>query len=63
MKNGDLLYQKAPGILRELVRILQEEDGEQFVRLTNNLLSRLRSLPGQPIEIPDDVFLTEKDLC
>lgn len=63
LKNSDLLYQKAPGILKELVRVLQEEEGEQLVQLVNNLLSLLRGLPGQPIEIVDDIFLTKDDLC
>ncbi len=62
LKNGELLHQKVPGILKELIRILQEEDGSNLVQKVNNLLACLRNLPGQPITVPDDVFLTEDDL-
>lgn len=62
LKNGELLHQKVPGILKELIRILQEEDGSNLVQKVNNLLACLRNLPGQPITVPDDIFLTEDDL-
>ncbi len=62
LKNGELLHQKVPGILKELIRILQKEDGDEVVQKVNNLLACLRNLPGQPITVPDDVFLTEDDL-
>ena len=62
LKNGELLHQKVPGILKELIRILQEEDGDEVVQKVNNLLACLRNLPGQPITVPDDIFLTEDDL-
>ena len=62
LKNGELLHQKVPGILKELIRILQEKDGRNLVQKVNNLLACLRNLPGQPITVPDDVFLTEDDL-
>lgn len=63
IKNGDLLHQKVPGILKELIRVLQEEENGKLIRAVNDLLTRLRSLPGQPITVPDDVFLTAEDLC
>lgn len=63
IKNGDLLHQKVPGILKELIRVLQEEGGDKLIQAVNDLLTRLRSLPGQPITVPDDVFLTAEDLC
>lgn len=63
LNNGQLLHQKVPGILKELIRVLQEEKGEYLVQKVNNLLTCLRSLPGQPIPVPDDVFLTIDDLC
>ena len=62
LKNGELLHQKVPGILKELIRILQEENDSNLVQKVNNLLACLRNLPGQPITVPDDVFLTEDDL-
>jgi len=51
------------GILKELIRVIQEEQGDQLIQMTNDLLNRLRRLPGKPIEIADDIFLTKKDLC
>lgn len=63
LNNGRLLHQKVPGILKELIRVLQEEGGDSLVQKVNNLLLCLRSLPGQPIPVPDDVFLTTDDLC
>ena len=62
LKNGELLHQKVPGILKELIRILQEENDSNLVQKVNNLLACLRNLPGQPITVPDDIFLTEDDL-
>lgn len=62
LNNGRLLHQKVPGILKELIRVLQEEKGDSLVQKVNNLLLCLRSLPGQPIPVPDDVFLTPDDL-
>lgn len=62
LNNGQLLHQKVPGILKELIRVLQEEGGDSLVQKVNNLLLCLRSLPGQPIPVPDDVFLTPDDL-
>ncbi len=62
LKNGELLHQKVPGILKELIHILHEENGDEVVQKVNNLLACLRNLPGQPITVPDDIFLTEDDL-
>lgn len=62
LKNGELLHQKVPGILKKLIRSLQEKDGSNLVQKVNNLLACLRNLPGQPITVSDDVFLTEDDL-
>jgi len=63
LSSSGLLRQKAPGILKELIRVIQEEQGDQLIQMTNDLLNRLRRLPGNPIEIADDIFLTKKDLC
>ena len=62
LKNADLLQQKVPGILKEMIRILQEENGEKLISGINSLLNRLRSLPRQPIQVPSDLFLTIEDL-
>lgn len=63
LKNRHLLQQKVPGILKELIRVLQEEGGDNLVQTINDLLLCLRNLPGQPIKIPDDIFLSLDDLC
>lgn len=63
LQNADLLQEKVPGILKEMIRILQEESGEQLISGINNLLNRLRSLPNQPIQVPSDLYLTIEDLC
>ena len=62
LKNADLLQQKVPGILKEMIRILQEENGEKLISGINSLLNRLRSFPGQPILVPSDLCLTMDDL-
>ena len=63
LKNSNLLQQKVPGILKEMIRILQEENDEKLISGINDLLNRLRSLPGQPIQLSPDLYLTMKDLC
>lgn len=62
LKNADLLQQKVPGILKEMIRILQEENGEELIFWINSLLNRLRNFPGQLIQVPSDLFLTTEDL-
>lgn len=63
LKNADLLQQRTPGILKEMIRILQEEEDEEFISELNDLLNRLHSLPGQPIQVSPDLYLTMEDLC
>ena len=62
LKNADLMQEKVSGILKEMIRILQEENGEQLISGINDLLACLRNLPGQPIQVPPDLFLTKEDL-
>ena len=57
------MRQRVPGILKELIRALQEEGEDDLVSTVNGLLRCLRDLPGQPIAVPDDIFLTKDDLC
>ena len=63
LKNGPLLHQKVPGILKEIIRVLQEDPRDKLVQTVSDLLTCLRNLPGWPIEIPDDIFLTTDDFC
>ena len=62
LENADLLQQKFPGMLKEMIRILQEESGEELISGVNDLLNCLRSLPGQYIQVPSDLCLTTEDL-
>lgn len=62
LKNADLLQQEVPGILKEMIRTLQDENGEKLISGINNLLERLRSLPKQSIQVPPDLCLTTEDL-
>lgn len=63
LKNADVLQKKVPGILKEMIRILQEEDGEALVSEMNHLLNCLRGLPGQLVQVPPDLCLSAEDLC
>lgn len=63
LENAELLQQRVPGILKEMIRILQEANGEKLISGINDLLNRLRSLPNQPIQVPPDLCLTMEDLC
>ena len=63
LENVEFLQQRVPGILKEMVRTLQEENGEQLVSGINNLLNRLRSISGQSIQVPADLSITMDDLC
>lgn len=60
--NAEFLQQKVPGILKEMVRTLQEENDEKLILRINDLLECLRSMPGQPVQVPVDLFLTMEDL-
>lgn len=62
LKNADLLQQEVPGILKEMIRTLQYENGEKLISGINNLLNRLRNLRNQPIQVPSDLCLTTEDL-
>ena len=61
MNNGLELKRYVPGIFKEILRILAEEDAQELIRGVNDLLARLRSFPNSPFEIPDELFLKEKD--
>ena len=63
LNNADAMQKRVPGLLKELIRILQQESGEGLVSGVNDILARLRCLPGQPIPVPWDVYLTMEDLC
>lgn len=59
--NAPTLHQRCPEILREFTRALLDES-DNLVETVNRLLTLLRELPGAPVRVPDDLFLTDDDL-
>ena len=62
IKYGTELKKYVPGIFRELLRTLAEKDEEELINRVNVLLEDLKKYPGALFEIPDELFLSEKDL-
>lgn len=51
-----------PGIFNEILRVLSEEESG-LIKNINEMLFYLRTLPEGLIDIPENIFLTEDDLC
>lgn len=62
LKNGMNLKRYVPGIFRELLRVLAEEDGDELIAGVNSLLESLRKYPGGLFEVSEELFISEKDL-
>lgn len=62
LKNGVGLKKYVPGIFKELLRSLAEDDGTMLINNVNSLLENLRKFPGGLFEVPDELFLSDKDL-
>lgn len=62
LKNGIKLMRYVPGIFRELLRVLAEEEEDQLIDSINGLLESLRKFPGGLFEVSDELFLSKKDL-
>lgn len=62
LKNGKELNKYVPGIFKELLRVLAEEEGDELIGNINSLLENLRKFPGGLFEVPEKLFLSEKDL-
>lgn len=62
LKNGMQLNKCVPGIFRELLRTLAEDEADELIDNVNRLLENLRKYPGGKFEVPEELFLTEKDL-
>lgn len=62
LKNGMKLKRYVPGIFRELLRVLAEEDGDKLIAGVNSLLESLRKYPGGLFEVSEELFISEKDL-
>lgn len=62
LKNGMKLNKHVPGIFGELLRILAEDEADELIENVNSQLENLRRFPGGLFEVPDELFLSEKDL-
>ncbi len=62
LKNAMRLNKHVPGIFRELLRTLAEDAAGKLIDNVNSQLENLRRFPGGLFEVPDELFLSEKDL-
>ena len=62
LKNGMNLKRYVPGIFRELLRVLAEEDEDELISGVNSLLESLKKYPGGLFEVSEELFISEKDL-
>ena len=62
LKNGMNLKRYVPGIFRELLRVLAEEENDELIAGVNSLLESLRKYPGGLFEVSEELFISEKDL-
>lgn len=62
LKNCQKLKQHVPGIFKEILRSLAEDEGTDLIKNINEMLVRLRNLPGDLIDVPSALILTENDL-
>lgn len=62
IKNCEKLNNSMPGIFNEILRVLSEEESG-LIKNINEMLFYLRTLPEGLIDIPENIFLTEDDLC
>lgn len=62
INNGERLKEYVPGIFKEILRTLAEEEGDALINNINDMLRHLCELPNSPFELSDELFLTSKDL-
>lgn len=62
INNGVELKKYVPGIFKEFLRTLAEDGGDELIINVNSQLENLRKYPGGRFEVPDELFLSEKDL-
>ncbi len=62
LKNAMKLNKYVPGIFKELLRTLMEKEEDELIDNVNSLLVSLRKFPGGLFEVPEELFLSEKDL-
>lgn len=62
LKNERRIKKYAPGILQEILYYLVEANKASLIKNVNELLFRLKEIPGNFFEIPDELFLTDEDI-
>lgn len=62
LKNGQILKQHVPGIFKEILRSLAEDEEVDLITNINEMLAHLRNLPGDLVAVPSNLILTENDL-
>ena len=63
LTNAKQINERMPGVLREIVRSLAEDECPTVIERVNELLERIRRCKGIGIIVPDEVFLKETDFC
>ena len=59
--NCEALKKYVPGIFQEILRALRNDNKNALIKNMNDLLSHLRSVPGDLINAPAELSLSEKD--
>ncbi|MDD3138521.1 MAG: ATP-binding protein [Lachnospiraceae bacterium] len=62
LNNCQKLKQNVPGIFKEILRSLAEDEGTDLIANINEMLVHLRNLPGDLFSVPSTLILTENDL-
>jgi hypothetical protein len=62
IRNRAWLENHTPGLLREIMESLAEDEREELIPRVNRCLERIREYPGDKPQVPEGAFLTEADL-
>ena len=62
IRNRGWLETHTPGLFREIMESLAEDDREELIPRVNRCLQHLREYPGDKPQVPEGAFLTEEDL-
>ena len=53
---------KSPGCFNRIVSAIAEKDGYELISVLNDQLNILKSIPGNPLGVTDDLMLKKSDL-
>lgn len=59
--NQSVLRERVPGILFEINKCIMEDDSEKIILKIKGWLDIIKALPGNPISVPDNIYLSEAD--